>query len=481
MAGLATELAGRVEQALPDGVDTEKYAGLLKRWLPAQERWYELLQARTRSSRQTVPDPYLRQRWDQFLRRAPLEDAQAFATWIVMDSSIGQTFALDSPRDVEVFRAAFGAANPDVRTNLLLGTRERRKRLTKETNRAWMAAIRDLAPVCDARSARFLFDSYPRHSDLLPRDEAEEHLRQVFRLLPNLSSEVRQQVLYALLSLASPEYETGPALTVFPEFWESLPVQTRQQFLGSLLRLVKKAAAGAATFGKDGEKVIPFLREHLDELTQSQLTMLWKLPDAFSPEEWIRLEGSTKYSWPGTPVAELDRIARAIAADLSDTNYAEVRFIHGKASPEVAKEIFTRGVASEDPAVRRLFVQVLNERGPLPPKALEKLLLDLTSEEKPDLELVRHLTGIVLKVRPSESLFPATRLLLESKKSEDRLTGIRIAHSLGRPDLVPDLAELLDSMDVTIRTDAKRAIDSIREVQRIKNEEAMKKAGLIPK
>ena len=51
---------------------------------------------------------------------------------------------------------------------------------------------------------------------------------------------------------------------------------------------------------------------------------------------------------------------------------------------------------------------------------------------------------------------------------------------LGRKELVPDLTKLLDSMDSDVRTRAKKAIDSIREVQRIKDEEAMKKAGVIP-
>ena len=46
---------------------------------------------------------------------------------------------------------------------------------------------------------------------------------------------------------------------------------------------------------------------------------------------------------------------------------------------------------------------------------------------------------------------------------------------------MPDLTKLLDSMDSKIRGSAKLAIDSVREVQRIKNEEAMKKAGVIPK
>ena len=36
-------------------------------------------------------------------------------------------------------------------------------------------------------------------------------------------------------------------------------------------------------------------------------------------------------------------------------------------------------------------------------------------------------------------------------------------------------------MDSQIRTTAKQAIDSIQEVARIKNEEKLKKAGLIPK
>jgi hypothetical protein len=36
-------------------------------------------------------------------------------------------------------------------------------------------------------------------------------------------------------------------------------------------------------------------------------------------------------------------------------------------------------------------------------------------------------------------------------------------------------------MDAGIRSTAKQAMDSIQEVARIKNEETMKKAGLIPK
>ena len=46
--------------------------------------------------------------------------------------------------------------------------------------------------------------------------------------------------------------------------------------------------------------------------------------------------------------------------------------------------------------------------------------------------------------------------------------GIEMAKSLGREDLLPSLASLLDSMDTSTRTAAKEAIDAIVALRKLK-------------
>ena len=72
-------------------------------------------------------------------------------------------------------------------------------------------------------------------------------------------------------------------------------------------------------------------------------------------------------------------------------------------------------------------------------------------------------------------------MLLASKDRGQVIVGCDIARSLGREDLLADLAKLLDSMDYMIRNKAKEAIDSIQALARLKREALMKEQGLLPK
>jgi HEAT repeat protein len=107
------------------------------------------------------------------------------------------------------------------------------------------------------------------------------------------------------------------------------------------------------------------------------------------------------------------------------------------------------------------------------PEALEEGIRRMIAEKAPDTNALSRLVVRLRTVRPSEALFPAVRVLL---RSDDVTVGIETAKLLGREELLPDLAGLLDSMDATVRTAAKEAIDSIVALRKLK-EEARRGAG----
>jgi hypothetical protein len=173
--------------------------------------------------------------------------------------------------------------------------------------------------------------------------------------------------------------------------------------------------------------------------------------------------------WSLLSQEERDRITHALSADVASMSHVSIRFVQGHASREVQREVFGRGLVLTDREARQRFTLKLRapKGEPAAIEAIEKALEIAVAEEDPDLREVRHLVGIVLARRPSERLFPAARLLLASGERSMILAGCSLAESLGREELVPDLRRHLDSMDVQIRTTAKQAIDSIREVARV--------------
>ncbi|MEN8150895.1 MAG: hypothetical protein ABFS86_13820 [Planctomycetota bacterium] len=486
MSGLATELAERIGGSLPDDVDAVKYADLLKRWLAVQRNWFHLSGQRDRDL-PPAPDSALQRHFQQFVRHASPEAARELARWIVTGPGKGNcgstwwnfVFFVRSVRDVEVLFATMRAAAPGDRLNL---ARRIWETLDGAAKLAWAKGIGDLAAVADARLAVTLFDRYPYLSRELPPQASREALRAILRLIPKLDKGVRNEILGRVIGDAAPaEYVTGTLLAVVPEFWDSLPERWRAKCLDVFVGLVASVRSGSET-DTGIEDLAGFLRKHIAEIPQPQYWALFRYRDLFPPEEWIRyVPNAYAMEWGTVPVPERYRIARALGEDLSDVTKSEVSFILDHGRWEGASEVFTRGVKLEDRGRRALFLIRISKDGPLSPKAKEELLLDTMAEEKPDLAMVRRLARVVLAVRPSELLFPAARMLISSDDRDNRLEGILIAASLGREDLVPDLVKLLDSMDAGLRTKAKEAIDAIREVQRIKDEEALKKAGLVPK
>jgi HEAT repeat protein len=104
------------------------------------------------------------------------------------------------------------------------------------------------------------------------------------------------------------------------------------------------------------------------------------------------------------------------------------------------------------------------------PDAVEEALRRVLADKSPDLLAVSRLVARLQVVRPSEALFPGVRALLASGNPALVSAGVGTAKALGREELLPDLAGLLDSMDPNVRNSAKEAIDAIVALRKLKDE-----------
>ena len=113
----------------------------------------------------------------------------------------------------------------------------------------------------------------------------------------------------------------------------------------------------------------------------------------------------------------------------------------------------------------------LNSDGrPASIEAVQDALDRLVAADTLHISALREAADRVLKVRPSKRLFPAARRMLASDNNGWVVSGIALARSLGRADLVPSLVDKLDSMDQHVRTKAREAIDSINELELLPRE-----------
>jgi len=311
---------------------------------------------------------------------------------------------------------------------------------------------------------------------------AQDHLTAVLRLLPTLDPVPRQ----FLIRMASgsykqmPDYLGGILPVAAANAWDILTAAERREFIGQMVQVLGPRAPGGKALGENRAAIGAFVRARYADLDQNLFGQISRYPDLFPPEEWIPLAPTNTQMYMKRDQAENDRIAKALSGDAAKINDVAIDFLRTYASVSIQTEVFERGMALGDRKARQRFTLRLSGASGSPAGigAIEKTLAAVLAEEAPDLREVSRLATFVLTQRPSEKLFPAASLLLESDIRTHILTGIHIARSLGREDLVPVLRTLLDSMDSQIRTTAKSAIDSIAEIVRIKNEQKLKEAGL---
>jgi hypothetical protein len=288
-------------------------------------------------------------------------------------------------------------------------------------------------------------------------------LRSVLQQHPGLEGDAINSCFSVPRSLAW-TYVARVTVPCLPRIWEILSAGGRQSLLYHATNLLNAQQAG---LGEEATRELEaFVRAHLPEMTNyGAYQILIRFKDRFPPAEWIPHAPEAMWSANGYDVPDPNAAARA----LKHVNRSALHFVRRQASVPVQREILERLYPEADAArIHDLLDYTTKENAP--PEALARALGRLLADEAASLDDLGRLGALVAELSPSEALFPLVERLLASGRSETIRTGIRLARSLGREEMVPKLLGLLDSMDRQIRTEAKEAIDSILELRRIKDE-----------
>ncbi len=455
--GVADALALSLDGRLADPAVALRYRDLLLRW--SSVGWFEAAR--------------LAKHVEAALAALPPDGAEAFAVSLVAaprlkgNRGIETVLAPAGARGLFApLLAALRAAKPDDREQVLLAFGFPNHRgLPADAARRLLAVVPEILAVEDQRVHGFVFSRLPNLFTSLPEPEVAEFLA----ALPGpilvqdlgylLHPVYRRSVLAALDPLAGLLLPScGPAL-----------VKWALDLLGAI------DGGDAAYSTAERDRLWRFVLDHAEHITQGGLPRLAGVPEAFPIEEWFpRLpEGLVRRhdnSWMtriATP-EKRDAAARALTADPDRSTEDTLCFAAIAATEETRREIAARllGTAA-GPALARVhsyFGDVVA------PEAVEAALARELARPAPDLLAVFSMTFDLLQRRPSEALFPAVRLLLASGDAKRAMNGIECAKRLGRPDLLPDLGRLLDSLSSDMRDAAREAMDAILELERLREE-----------
>jgi hypothetical protein len=494
--GLADELAYGLDGRLEDETELSRYLSLLERWATVELARNADLRKRG-YNHGAHPRQGLMSHFRSVLGKLPEKQESAFLASIVTGEAkdrIDKTGWKDllevyDSRDVRILGAAIKAATQKDRrilVQMLPYTRGIAGRSEEDLNREQAKAVLDLAPTIEFRALDTLMKRYAELACALPVVEARKNLSELLQRALTENADSRRVIMkmsYGGYSFP-PGFLFERVMPVVAGVWDRLSADEKSAHLYGFLRLIEEYRRGNRV-EPDGARdaLAAFIRARYTDLGANLFRTLIGYPELFPPEQWIpKAPENANFVQFRIPQETTDRISRALGKDLATLNGPGMSLIN-RASIEIRREIYTRGLAVKDRRVRQLFVDRISPTTghPVTVETLENTLAAVLAEEDPDLHELSKLANIVLSLRPSKKLFPAASKLLTSGDRDAILVGIRIAGALGREDLVPDLSKLLDSMDQGIRTAAKKAIDSINDLARLKREAILKEKGVIPK
>ncbi len=229
-----------------------------------------------------------------------------------------------------------------------------------------------------------------------------------------------------------------------------------------------------------------FLLAHIEEIDPVYYEQLVPYRELIPLESWVPLatslfDGSGRTSI-AIPTDAADAAAYRMAADPAIVNDAVLGFMRMKCSSIARQSVLEKIVAE---CRGKDLARTLNDLGrdgaPVTLEILEARLLDLLKAGDADIGNLAALAEKVARAKPTEKLFPAVLRLLQSGEKRGILAGSRVAKSLGRTELLTPLFAVLSSMDPEIRNAAKSAMDSIRELQKLRAEQKLREAGMLPR
>ncbi len=387
------------------------------------------------------------------LRALPLDDARKFVQWLVAPRTDGSGAVVrrwrnalpqapETDQEVAVLLAAFDAMD-----------------VTSKYTVIWQGFV----PLALR----------------LPQEEAATRLVETVSALRALAPKLREEGLRMLLARKEdrlrPEYWAKVVLPAMDRLWAMATPEEQAIVVDEATRLL-----GADSL-EDRLRVplARFVLDHVELVPPDDVAgTLLRHPDLLPLEAWmLRVPDATFHELQNESALTQDRVVAAVRDLTKDPANVHVRtlWLLRRLGPEAAQaEIAERLVRAGSPeTVRAVFDAEL----PVSIEQWEEVLAREIARTPADREfgagLVRHL----VERAPSERLLPAVRFLLQAPSEPEFDVGINMAKSLGREELLPDLARALDSMDEDVRQHAREAIDSIVELRRLREEARRNAAG----
>ncbi len=477
-SGLADALAIAYEQRDADAELPARYADVLKSWFTAaSRRSYEIVNPFALRMRST-------------LSRLPPGAAESLAVWVLTtpDVRVNQAIRAQSiptlrPRDVPIALAAMRAAGTQETREVLVQSLSLRNDAT--THDSSLDYVRAIAPAL-AEIVR-LWATSPSSNEtplrklvpymkVLPVEEARERFVEVATAVAEIPDAKQRQgsLTSHVLGIPGPSgadrssYWTDVVLPSLPRVWDKFAASDRGAVLTSLLTLLEKPREP-----KLSEAIAGFVCEHYEEVPDYAVYIIANSPDLFPVTAWVpRVQLSADNRAKIAP-ERADPAVLEMTKDAAAASDNALLFTSRWASPKLKAEVFDRLLRTVP--LDRLDEVVGYSVRMASPGAQEDALGRVMASDKPDLDIVGTLVSEIAARRPSERLYPAVRLLLASPEKGHVLEGIDAAKRLGREEMLPALALVLDSMDADLRQSAKEAIDAIVDLRKLK-EEARKKA-----
>jgi hypothetical protein len=424
--------------------------------------------------------------------RLPLDEGRAFVKDVMKFSGgqrISSAFAHGTERDVEMFLAALSNMpeswrNSQVQNYIIAGKNPEvpdavRHALARALPRLWRLQLGDAR-----RNMVFMYwiGALTRG---LPDEEIRGILIEMAAVVPDISESWRGPLINTLLTGRQSDMTTEGKVRfnreirarVLPEVAKA--TGALRHVVDCAIQVMVDKHNGGWNLGPGGhDPILGFLAKNLTVFANAGnkgLTVLIGHPDHFPLVDWVPLTGNTAVHTVGADRA--DAAADALTADPAKVNYRVLSFLRSAPSDAVKTRVFDRLLSLDDAG---FVARVQSHTGPtgLPasPAALEKAMKTLTADEDTPLATIAALGKRIAKRNPTPALFPLVNRLIGSDERARVLEGIAIAQSLCSRELVPALIVKLDSLDSLIREAARKAIDAIFEIDRIK-EEARKRLG----
>ena len=480
--GLPHPLAESLDARDLSAAELVEYEGLLRNWQSIA------------TSAFGEPDPWFATHMVALLDRLPGERVGPFLAHIEEHRGSRPLHALlprwfvRAAKEVPVLIAVLRASPEQFHRDLLIKIRiEVRGSVSNDIELATAIAARaeELADAVGDSALLTLADYVRAVAMALPEDEAADFLASVApRFLrdssPNLGSIIKRLIYFVPDQTAA---FRGAVLKAIPRMAELGGKRALGLLMQESMNMLQAHDQGQIPLGESLPALAAFILDHLPDLDRGYFSYLIPHPDLFPLEAWApyarpELWGDTRARMPQESLTPevVDPVARVLTAVPAEVNESVLALVVKRASEEAKREILERMVLAGGglPAFVLAGPQgttYLPATGaPVRPEVLEDALAKCLAEEHPDLRSIAALANALAATRPSEKIVPAVRALLTSGDRTMILTACGLASGLGREDLLPDLVELLDSMDVGIRGAAQSAMNEILELRKLKED-----------